>query len=258
MERGTVSLSKSDIVKKLRDDNEYYNGIGLEFISNSDIKLILESPRSFASIKADPSLREHTTPMILGNLLHTAILEPHKVDDKFIVVDASSRATKRYKEMAQETHKNCVLINEYNNIMACVERLINNGEIQPYLEGLKEVPNIDTLFGLNFKCKADIWNQRTKTVVDIKTTSDINNFHYSARKYYYNSQSYIYKSIFDAEEFVFIVVDKYTHDVGIFKTSDEFIDNGKNIVKQAVTVYNRFFTENSLENVNDYIIKNTL
>ena len=255
---GTIELKKTDIINKLRDDNEYYNGIGLDFVSNSDIKLILESPRSFASIKANPSLREHTTPMVLGNLLHTAILEPHKVDDKFVVVDASSRATKRYKEMAQETTKNCVLLNEYNNMMACAERLINNSETSPYLEGLKEVPNIDTLFGLNFKCKADIWNQRTKTIVDVKTTSDINNFHYSARKYYYNSQSYIYKSIFDAEEFIFLVVDKYTHDVGIFKTSDEFIDTGKNIVQKAVEVYNRFFNKNSLESAEDYVIKSTL
>lgn len=255
---GTISLKRSDILSKLKDDNEYYNGIGLEFISNSDIKLMLESPRTFASIKADPSLREHTTPMVLGNLLHTAILEPHKVDDKFIVVDASSRATKRYKAMALETDKNCILINEYNNIMACTQRLINNEETKPYLDGLKEVPNIDTLFGLNFKCKADIWNQRTKTVVDIKTTSDINNFHYSARKYYYNSQAYIYKTIFDAEEFVFIVVDKYTHDVGIFRTSDEFINNGKEIVQRAVKVHNRFFNENSLESVEDYVIKSTL
>jgi hypothetical protein len=255
---GTVSLNKKDIIEKLKDDNEYYNGIGLEFISNSDIKLIIESPRTFDLIKRNPNLRVHTTPMVLGNFLHTAILEPHKVDDKFIVVDASSRATKRYKEMANETTKNCLLINEYNNMMACAERLTNHEDVKPFLVGEKEVPNVGTIFNHNFKCKADIWNPETNTIIDIKTTSDINNFNYSARKYYYNSQAYIYRKLFNAENFVFVVVDKSSQDIGIFETSEEFVEAGQEKVQQAINVYDRYFSKDSIESVQDYIIKDVL
>ena len=44
-------------------------------------------------------------------------------------------------------------------------------------------------------------------IVDLKTTSDISSFPYSAKKYNYDSQAYIYSKIF-GYEFLFIVIYK--------------------------------------------------
>ena len=37
-----------------------------------------------------------------------------------------------------------------------------------------------------------------------------------------------------------------------------FLDNGKEKVERAVEVYNKFFSENAEENIDTYIIKETL
>ena len=35
------------IVSKLKDDKEYYNGIGKNYLSNSDISTLLNNPKQF-------------------------------------------------------------------------------------------------------------------------------------------------------------------------------------------------------------------
>ena len=43
----------NQILNKLRDDNEYYNGIGRKYLSNSDIGTLLKNPREFGIRRAD-------------------------------------------------------------------------------------------------------------------------------------------------------------------------------------------------------------
>ena len=53
------------------------------------------------------------------------------------------------------------------------------------------------LSGLPFRAKADILNLEEGFIADIKTTTDLHsNFRFSARKYGYDMQAYIYTQIF--------------------------------------------------------------
>ena len=70
-----------------------------------------------------------------------------------------------------------------------------------------EQPGIIDLFDNKWKGKADIVNHEEKLVIDLKTTSDIDKFQWSASKYNYDSQAYIYSKLF-GYEFLFIVIDK--------------------------------------------------
>ena len=70
-----------------------------------------------------------------------------------------------------------------------------------------EVPMITELFGNKWKGKADIVNHDEKLIIDLKTTADIEKFQWSANKYNYDSQAYIYSKLF-GYEFLFIVIDK--------------------------------------------------
>ena len=40
-------MTTQKIIKTLKDDNEYYNGIGRQYLSNSDIGTLLKNPRDF-------------------------------------------------------------------------------------------------------------------------------------------------------------------------------------------------------------------
>jgi hypothetical protein len=82
-----------------------------------------------------------------------------------------------------------------------------------------------------WKGKADILNHDEGLIVDLKTTSDISQFPYSAKKYNYDSQAYIYKKLF-GYDLVFMAIDKQTHQIGIFDCSEAFLKNGEDKVRK--------------------------
>ena len=93
-------------------------------------------------------------------------------------------------------------------------------------------------------------------VIDLKTTGNINAFTSSAYKFNYDSQAYIYSQMF-GYELVFIVIDKKTHQIGLFDCSDRFIQSGSNKVAKAVQAYNDFFV-NGDGDFSQYYISKTL
>jgi hypothetical protein len=118
-----------------------------------------------------------------------------------------------------------------------------------------EVPAITELFGLQWKGKADI--VCTDKLIDLKTSGNIKDFKWSARKYNYDSQCFIYQKLF-GKPLEFYVVDKTTKMLGIFKPTEEFVERGKQKVIQAVQVYNSFFSKEAEQDINEYFIQETL
>ena len=119
-----------------------------------------------------------------------------------------------------------------------------------------ETPGITELEGHLWKGKADIINHNEKLVVDLKTTADLNKFRYSASKYNYDSQAYIYSKLF-GYEMIFIVIDKNTHQIGIFDCSPEFYERGKDKVERAVQAYELFYKSEGFDPT-QYFINKTL
>jgi len=107
-----------------------------------------------------------------------------------------------------------------------------------------------------WKGKADIVNHEDKLVVDLKTTADINKFRWSASKYNYDSQAYIYRKLF-GYDMVFIVIDKTTHQIGIFDCSPEFYAKGKDKVDRAEKAYDLFYKSEGFD-PKQYFISKTL
>jgi len=107
-----------------------------------------------------------------------------------------------------------------------------------------------------WKGKADIINHEEKLVVDLKTTADLNKFRYSASKYNYDSQAYIYSKLF-GYEMVFIAIDKNTSQIGIFDCSPQFYERGKDKVERAVQAYELFYKSEGFDPA-QYFINKTL
>lgn len=107
-----------------------------------------------------------------------------------------------------------------------------------------------------WKGKADI--VCTDKLIDLKTTGgSLSEFKWSARKYNYDSQCYIYGELFQ-KPLVFYVVNKTNQMLGIYEPSAEFIERGRNKVTEAIKVYNKFFSEESEFNINDYYVNEIL
>ena len=241
-----------EVYEKLRNDEHYYGDYGKQFLSNSDISTLLKNPRDLH--KPRPS----SPAFLVGGYFHTAILEPDKLN-RFKIVDATTRNTKKYKEISDG--EICLLQHEVDKIQLMTETMMSNDVcrdlIKPVLAEVDyEEPRVGKIFDNMWKGKADIINHDEKLVIDLKTTADIDKFRWSASKYNYDSQAYIYSTLF-GYEMIFIVIDKETRQVGIFDCSPEFYKRGEEKVRQASAAYDLFYKTEDFDH-NQYLINKTL
>ena len=118
-----------------------------------------------------------------------------------------------------------------------------------------EEPAVGEIFGAPWKGKADII--KPDMIVDLKTTSNIDDFKFSARKYNYDSQAYVYEKLFGVPV-VFLVIEKGSLRTSVVSCSTRFLQAGEQKVIQAVNVWARYFGPNATEDVNEYINQFTL
>ena len=145
-------MKKTQILKRLCNDEDYYGKFGNQFLSNSHVGRLLKDPlRAFEPSKPSPAF-------LVGGYFHTCILEPDKIE-KYKIVKSTTRNTKAYKDVAGG--ELCLLQHEVDQIELmrtklydndiCRDLIINNGE-KTWKE--YEVPMITELFGNKWKGKA--------------------------------------------------------------------------------------------------------
>lgn len=238
-----TSWDPAVLLDAMMDDDFYYGYLGSASLSSSSDKLLNQSPKEYAKMLRGSTLE--TSALSVGKLIHTAVLEPEKVDGLFVVVDVTTKSTKAYKEAKEQLNKGQTLLttSEYNTAMYTVDALLRNEVVKDMLKGAEfEMPAIGDVEGLPHRAKADILHPGS-AVFDLKTTSEIGGFRHSARKYGYPAQVYIYCTLFgvDFENFKFIAVDKGSKDIGVFSVSADFYLEGKRLVENAVRVYTEYF-----------------
>jgi hypothetical protein len=242
--------NKNKIIEKLRDDKHYYGEFGQQYLSNSNITTLLKNPLDLNSpMKSNPHF-------LIGGYFHTAILEPDKLKN-FKIIETTTRNTKQYKEISDG--EMCLLQHEVDLTESLVSTMLENNVCRDLIYGKNckfEEPQIVELFGQLWKGKADIVNHDEKLIIDLKTTSDLDNFRWNAKKYNYDSQAYIYRELF-GYEFIFIVIDKKTGRIGLFDCSPEFYTTGMNKVEKASEAYDLFFNTEGFD-PHQFFINQTL
>ena len=183
-----------------------------------------------------------------------------KLESLCHIVEVQSAVTKKYKDKVKEVGSNQFVFTrkEYDKAMYSVDALLQNDVWQQLTYGAAlEQPGFDIVNGYPFRAKADILG--ADYVADLKTCSDLKAFPYSARKYNYDVQVYLYCSIFKVpyNKFFFFVIDKSSGDLGYYDVSEEFYNSGKEKVEYALRVYETYFVKQE-QQLNEYIIKGTL
>jgi hypothetical protein len=243
-------MNKEKILQRLCNDEDYYGEFGNQFLSNSHVGKLLKDPlRAFEPSKPSPAF-------LVGGYFHTCILEPDKLD-KYKVVKSTTRNTKAYKDVAGG--ELCLLQHEVDTIELMREKVLANDICKDLIinpQNKYEQPGIINMFNNNWKGKADIVNHEEKLVIDLKTTADIDKFQWSASKFNYDSQAYIYSKLF-GYEFLFIVIDKNTHQIGMFDCSPQFYERGEEKVRKASEAYDLFYKTKDFD-PKQYFISKTL
>ena len=243
-------MNKEKILQRLCNDEDYYGEFGNQYLSNSHVGKLLKDPlRAFEPSKPSPAF-------LVGGYFHTCILEPDKLE-KFKVVKSTSRNTKAYKDVAGG--ELCLLQHEVDTIELMREKVMDNDICRDLItlgDVEYEKPMVEEMFGNMWKGKADIVNHDEKLVIDLKTTGDIDKFQWSASKFNYDSQAYIYSKLF-GYEFLFIVIDKNTHQIGMFDCSPQFYERGQEKVRKASEAYDLFYKTKDFD-PKQYFISKTL
>ena len=237
-----------------KDDEQYYGYLGKAALSSSSIKMLLQSPKTYHYVTKYGG-DNNSKALLIGKLFHLAVLEPHKMDE-VRVVDVQSRATKAFKEAVAEGGE-VITSKEEKDIRRLQDAMLRNEKVLSYLKGADfEIPRVDELDGMPFRAKADIL--QGDHIIDLKTTSDLNAFKYSAYKYGYDIQCYIYCNLFGVppENFYFVAIDKGSLDIGVYHCSDEFYDSGKKRTQKGIELYKKFFVDGI--DLDGYYIEETL
>jgi len=253
-------------IERLKNDKDYYGAYGKKWLSNSDIKTLLSDPAQYGAIQPD------NENFAKGRYVHQAILEPHKLKD-FPIIDVKVRG-KEYKEYLEKNDLSFALKKtEADELKEMADWFLSEdnpktNEMRAILNDFDtttEVPQVGEIQGMQFKGKADIVS--SSAVFDIKTTNDIHNFYRVARIYGYDSQAYIYQTLFGKPlEFWVIGKTKKHHvksnkiyyDIGIFKVDDSFIESGKIKVQEAIKVYDNFIKDDAPMDLEQLIYNVTL
>lgn len=243
---------KEDILSRMVDDSFYYGYLGQNALSSSSIKTLLSSPKTYYFTTKYGS--EESQALRDGRLFHTMILEPEKLND-VVFVEAATKASKEYK-LAKEAGKEVYTQTEKKAAERLADALLRNEAVKEYLTKAQfEVPQIAMIDGLPIRAKADIL--KGTTIIDLKTTTGIKDFRYSADKYGYDLQAYLYKEMYNATDFIFIAIDKGSLDIAIFECSDEFYQRGKEKFEQGISNYKYFFQTEGVD-LDQYVLRGIL
>ena len=109
-------MNKEEIINKLRDDENYYGEFGKQYLSNSDIKTLLNNPLELKQ----PS--KQIPAFLVGGYFHTAILEPDKLKN-FKIIESTTRNTKAYKEISQG--EMCLLQHEVDQCEVLIDKVMD-------------------------------------------------------------------------------------------------------------------------------------
>jgi len=244
---------KEEILTRMYDDEFYYGHLGKYALSSSSLKTILKSPKTYRNVLKYGDDNNDSPALAAGKLVHWMILEPHKID-KLQFVDASTKNTNKYKE-AKEKYGEVFLAKERSAAERLADAVLRNEAAIKLLNKSEfEVPAIEMYEGLAFRGKADII--QGDTIIDLKTSADLSTFKYSADKYGYDLQAWLYLKLFDKKNFVFLVVDKASTDIGLFDVSDDFLKRGENKFRQAVDNYKYFFEQDN--DLDQYVMRGIL
>lgn len=257
------------------NDKKYFSDVN--YITNSMLKYLNDSPEHLHAYLNYPAWRQEKQAYIDGSALHCFILEPEEFDNRFWFINdtdiieeiggAKPRATKRYKEwkieiqndnldkqeISYEWYLHLTLIEEKLKAIPQVKQLLANTK--------KEKAYFKKLNGINCKCKVDAVNIGNY-IVDLKgfkETPNPYNFLRNLKKYNLDRQAALYCDILGLDQFWFICVEKtYPYTVGIYEVSAETLQAGREKYEYLLEVHKNNLNNYDKEYVNNFCYFGTI
>jgi len=246
-----LALKKQGKLLGVFDMPDYiYHSPELGAINNSGFKHLAKSP---AHYKAWTNEEQAKTPaMILGTMVHHAILEPEKLETEYAIMPEINRKTNAGKAeyaLFCEDNKNKTVVKQED--MDHVKEIACEARKHPYFETLLSEGKaeqslfwIDDETGAYCKIRVDYLNPKIGLVIDLKTTSkDAGEFGRSIAKYGYHIANAFYlegiKKVLDMKpDFLFFVVEvNKPYGVKLYKLDTASLLYGKDLFVEYLRLF---------------------
>ena len=196
---------KEDIIEALKDDEQYYNGMGQQWLSASTLKKYLNTDCPKERPMNQKALQ-------FGHAFHQCILEPEKYElrDDLDIIDRD------HIDMLKKSLENSYefgVMNELKDV---------------------EVPFIGTFEGIKLKCKVDALTD--EVLIDLKTTSNLDAVEYTAKHFGYHLSAYQYW-VLTRKVMWFLYVEKNTGRIKLVKPDRKFYVDGQRDWRWAMRNY---------------------
>lgn len=252
--------TKLRIIERLRNDDEYFGEFGQTFISNSDIKTLIDKPDMYGA-RWDQNID-----FLKGRYLHHKVLQPELFESgatpPMIIVDCNTRNNTEYKEAVAENTLEGIekpiflLKKEVVEMDFLADKVLANHDFREALTGHRgpnevEEPEIGEIMGYWFKGKADRINRHMGIIPDFKTTRSLGGFAANFKTYGYHGQAYLYRELFELPV-EFFVIDKETGRLGRFQVSENTYDDGREFVMAGLQRLEHYYGKDPLGDINQY------
>jgi hypothetical protein len=213
-------------------------------VGHSGLVRIMRSPAHYENMRTNPP--EPTPAMRLGTAFHTALLEPEKFGQTFVMAPKFDRRTKEGKAAAEvweaENVGKTTLITEQMTAIESMALSVTHhaGAARLLASGRAETSTfwIDQETGIECKCRPDFLSMEGEivtSIVDVKTCCDASaeGFSRAIASLGYDVQAAFYQDGIKAVAgvtvpFYFIAVEKEApYVVAAYKASDEMIEVGR-------------------------------
>lgn len=188
-------LEAVNIVKDL--SNEDYHGDAS--FSSSQLKTALSNIELFKKKHIDKSVPNYSSKAFkIGTLFHELILEPH-IFEPVVFTGRMDKRTKKYQDFLKENPDvrpdNIVTENELVQLKYMEDSLRSHKDCPDFSATTNELSVFYKDQGMDFRIRPDAICKKTKTILDLKTTSgDVGkkDFYYHMLKYGYDLSAAMY------------------------------------------------------------------
>lgn len=233
-------------------NDEYHSSLG---ISRSGLTKIIDAPIYYKAAYIDKKGSIQTNAMIIGNALHTKVLEPELFNSQYYCLSKIDRRTtdgkaEYAKALAMSNGKTLIKSEDMDLIEVLSYSIKNNNDAIGLMENTLHEKSLywtDDETGILCKARPDFMflSERISYVGDIKTTKNASpfNFQKDMFNYGYHIQAAMIaeglkqiKGII-VEDFYYVVVEKAEPYVtAIYKINSEALEHGHKKFREGLTL----------------------
>lgn len=227
--------------------NEQYHS-DKSYLSSSNLKMLLKNPEQFKK-EVIQGIRENKQVNAFdeGNYAHSLILEPQHIPDEYAFFPGFRKAGADWV-LFKEMNKGKILLSkpQKHRVEKWVDAYRERKEAVKLISGgMPEHSVAGDLMGVNIKVRADYINVDKGYVADVKTTSyqtDVDTFRHVVNTLNYDLSAALYCQMFEKYygrpfEFYFIVLGKRDMMCEVYKASEETMEKGSFLVREAIMKY---------------------